>query len=148
MIIYDKKLLLIPISFISIYTIKQYINRKITEIIIHKINDETIHQNIHNVLLKISKQISNDPKIHKCIIDMIDNSLIKNDIIVDKLIDMIKSNKIKTSLNELIYTTINTQLQDDKNIKLLSSTFYNILYITVAQIILSTKTHIMFWKNN
>lgn len=149
----NRYVVFIPIPIISLIYwkhIKRYINDKTKTVIIQKVNDKDIQKHIYNSLVNMSANIKNDPNIHSHLIHLINTTIIDNDIlkqkILDKLVEIIKSDEIKKATNELLYNTIHTQLENDKTIKLLSSTFNNILYISVARILLTTKNHLMFWK--
>ena len=149
----NRYIVFIPISLITLVSCKQlkrYINNKTKTIIIDKVNDTDIQDTIHKSVIKISENIKNDTDIHNHLIHLINKTIIENDIlkqkILDKLVEIIKSEEIEKATNELLNKTIYIQLQDDKNIKLLSSTFYNVLTITMARILLTTKNHLMFWR--
>lgn len=152
--LFNKYTLIIPISIATIITynkIKKYIYDETQNIIIEKVNDDDIHKQIHNNLVKIIANIKDDPIIHSHITHLINTSILENDELKNKLIvklkDIIKSDDIQVSINELINKTIDNQLKDEKNIILLSSTFYNVLSIMSAKILLTTKNYIMFWNN-
>lgn len=152
--LFNKYTLIIPISIATIITynkIKKYIYDETQNIIIEKVNNDDIHKQIHNNLVTIIANIKDDPIIHRYVTQLINTLILENDELKDKiiakLIAIIKSDEIQTSINELINKTIDNQLKDKKNIILLSSTFYNVLSIMTAKMLLTTKNYIMFWNN-
>ena len=149
----NRYIVFIPISIITLISykqIKKYIDNKTKTFLINKVNDKDVQISIRNSIIKISENIKNDTDIHNHLIHLINKTIVENDVlkqkILDKLVTIIKSEEIEKATNELLNKTIKIQLQDDKNIKLLSSTLYNVLSITVARILLTTKNHLMFWQ--